>query len=197
MAREDAHKKRVFGKKLRKKAAHSIYARHIARKDKKECERQKKRIVDAPKRLSISKKQREGYHYKPYPIRYAAENYRYREREQCKIQRRALWLKLCRPAVQNERLGPHKNKAAYRYQRHRYRKRRRHYGHKFPARYRKARIKIKILRIAERRKHTAEVCRYVLHYKRERHQALLAGRGQHIITKRQKRQKRHVVRYKH
>lgn len=58
-------------------------------------------------------------------------------------------------------------------------------------------VKIQILRIAERSKHSAEVCRNGLHGERVSHVLFLIRRVQHKVAQRQKGQKSHIVGDKH
>ena len=69
--------------------------------------------------------------------------------------------------------------------------------HEFHRVNREFRVKVKVLWVAERRQHAAEIRRDVLHDERERQMLFIARRWQHEIAQRQKRQQRHVVGDKH
>ena len=63
----------------------------------------------------------------------------------------------------------------------------------FFVRYAELRIKKEILRISERRKHSAEVGGDILHDEGKRHVLFFSRRCKHKVPERQKRQQRHVV----
>ena len=65
--------------------------------------------------------------------------------------------------------------------------------HEFAVRNRVPGVYIKVLRVAERREHSAEVGGNVLHDEGERHVLFFARRGQNEVTERQEGEKRHVV----
>ena len=147
--------------------------------------------------MPIGKEQHRWNYYKPYPIRYAAENNRYRQREQRKIKRSAFAVKLYLFIAYHKRLVFYEYNAAQRDEHNGQYERRGHYAHKFAVRDIKLSVKIKVLRIAERRKHAAEVGGNILHNKRKRHIFLFPRAAQHKEAQRQKREQRHVIGNEH
>ena len=73
----------------------------------------------------------------------------------------------------------------------------RHYREKFACVYLEKRIQVQVLRLAERRRHSAEIGGDVLHDKDERGIFCLAARRQHQPSERQKCDQRHIVRHDH
>ena len=197
LAREHGEKKSALLHEHREKLAHCAYTSHISRENKKENKCEKQRIIDGGKRLSVREKEHRGDDDKPYPIRNPTENYRYRQCEKAEIKRRSRGRQLILAIRYIERLRLYKYDTAESYQRYRKHKRRCHYRYEFAVRDIEFRIEIEILRIAERREHTAEICRDILHDKCESHVPFLACRREDKISERQKCQQSHIVCYQH
>ena len=197
LAGYDAEQKRVLFKEPREKFPNRIYPRHVAGKDKEKHKRQQQRVVYLFQRLSVGAQKRQRYDYKPYPVGNEPKYNNYRESEEEHIKHRSPQGELHAFVLERYRLGPDENEAAGGYQRDGKQKRRRHYLHEFKGGNGEFCVEIEILRVAERREHSAQIRGDVLHYKGERHIFSLARRGQHKIPERQKGQKRHVVGYQH
>ena len=171
--------------------------RHIAREYEKGAECKQQSVVHEQKRLRLQNQQRGSDDDKPYPPFEHAENYHHRDDEQHEIYHNAPHGRsgLGR-GFQLNRFGSDE-KARPDNQHECHRERKRHYLEKFRRLYRVKGVKVQILRIAERRKHTAQIRRHVLHYEHESGIFSLSARREDEPAQRQKGYKSHVVRHDH
>ena len=197
LARNDAENQRVLFQQAGKEVPDRFDPAHIPGKDKEENEREQQRIVDRSQCLPVCEQQNRGNHDQPDPVRDPAEHDGDRKRKQREVQNRFSLRQTDLFIVKRKRLRLDEHDAAERDQRDREQKRRRHDPHELQIGNLEFRVEIQVLRVAERRQHTAEVCGDILHDERERHVFLFARRRQHEKPERKKRQKRHVVRDQH
>ena len=193
LAGKHADEQGVLFKQSREDHSHALDARHIARKDKEKHEGQKERIIHLCKRRAVCKEQNGGNDDESDPIGNAAEYDRDRENEKREIKHGARGGKLYFLSLKLKRIRLDEDHTAERNQRDRDNKGRRHYRHKLARGDIELGVEIEVLRISKGREHSAEICRDVLHYKGKRHIFLLARRGKHEISERQKGEQRHIV----
>lgn len=193
LAGNSAEQKSARRKKLREKLPHGFYSRHISRKYKEEHKGQKQRIIYHFEGFSVKNHQNRGNYDKPRPVGYTAENDRYRKGEKKKIYDCSLYRQFEFFFLKAYRLGLYKYEAAEGYESDRKRKRRCHYQHKLACGDIELSVKIEVLRVAEGRQHSAEVCGNVLHYKSESHVFSLSRGAENEVAERQKGQQSHVV----
>ena len=172
-------------------------ARKIARKDEKRAEGEQQTVIHFEERAGFEHQQRERDDGKPDIERENAENDEHRQREKHEINH-------CTPHGRRGDFGRFKrngfgfhDKAGQGYQHERNGKRQGHYGKELARVYGIIGVKIQVLRIAERREHTAEVCGDVLHYKHESGILFLAAGREREPPERQKSYERHIVRHNH
>lgn len=89
-------------------------------------------------------------------------------------------------ALEYERFFFDENQTAHRNQKYGKGKGNRHNSHKFERRNIEFGVEIEVLRIAERREHSAEVCRNILHDERENHVLFFLRICQNEIAERKK-----------
>jgi hypothetical protein len=97
----------------------------------------------------------------------------------------------------HKRLIFNENNAEESYHKYRDNEGEKHYEREFADGYVEFIIYVEVLRVAEGRYHTAEVCRDILHDKRERHIFLLAGAVEGEEAEGQKCYERHIICYEH
>ena len=189
----DAEDQSTFFKERREKVAHDVDPCHISREDKEENEGQQKTVIDVLQGFSVKEEQSGGNYYQTDPKRDAAKYDRYGKREKDQIQNGLLGIERDLFVLQLKRLGLYENTAANSDQRDREQKGKKHNRHELSGRNVVFCVKIKILRIAEGREHSSEVCRDVLHNEGKSHIFLLSRRRKDEISERQKGQQRHIV----
>ena len=197
LAGKSAYEKRIF---LKKKAEYFFDERdpcHIARKNEKRAECEKKRIVNLFQCISVEKHECKRHDQKSDPIRDHAENDHDGKRKERKIDHRTAAVDLHVIVFDSQGLFFDEDQTAERDDRDRNRERERHDAHKFARGDIKLGIYVKVLRIAERCQHTAEVGGNILHNERKRHILLLLCRSQNHKSKRQKGKKGHIVSKEH
>ena len=197
LAGRRTHQKRRERDERAERVADGGYAREIARKDKEGAKSEQQSVIHEQKAFRFGDQQRRGDDDKPYPIGENAEDYHYREDKEREIEDHApKWRRGLRRRLQLDRFGLHE-KAGHGDEHERHGEGDRHYLEKFARIYRIVRIKIEVLRIAERGEHAAKVRRHVLHNEDERRIFRLTAGREHEPAQGQKSHERHVVRHDH
>jgi len=197
LARHHAEKKCALFKKDGEKVAYDADARHISRKDKEEYKCEKEGIIHHLECLAVSEDKAHGNYEKSDLIGNSAEYYRDSESEESKVEHASLRVELGLFLIQLKRLCLHENETAHGNKHDGEKERRCHDRHKLTRGNAELSVEVQILRIAEGREHTAEVCGNILHNERERHILGLARSGQHEVSERQERKQCHIVCDKH
>ena len=192
-----AYEKRILFKQPSEKVLNERDSCHIAREHEKCAECKQKRIIDLFQRIAVKEYESERNENKTDLIRDDAENDNDGEREKRKIDSRAAAVDHNVIVFDSQRLGFDENKTAKRDDRNGNQKRQQHNAHKFACGDIELGIYVKVLRIAERCQHTAEIGGDILHNEGERHILLLLCRLQNHKSKRQEREKSHIVSKEH
>ena len=192
-----AYEKRILFEKPSEKALYEGDPCHITREHEKRAECKQKRIIDLFQSVAVKEYERERNQNKTDLIGDHAKDDDNGKREKRKVDDRAGAVDPDIIVFDSQRLGFDENETAKRDDRDGNRKRQRHNAHKFACGDIELGIYVKVLRIAERSQHTAEIGGNILHNEGERHIFLLLCRLQNHKSKRQKREKRHIVSEEH
>ena len=172
---------------------HRLDPRHIPRKDKEKDEGEQQGIVHHLQRLAVGKEQGNGDHDQPDPIGNPPKNDGDGKRKEQEIKDHP------RNGQSNgfirhlQRLGFHKKDAAKGNQKDGKEEGRGHDLDELHVGDLKFGIEIKILRIAKRGEHPAQVGGNILHDECKGHILFFAGGMENEIAQRQEGQKRHIV----
>ena len=197
LAGERADKERIFFKQPLEKCLDQGNSCHISRKHEECAEGKKQRVIDLFQCVAVKEHKRERHEDKTDLIGDHAKDDDHREREERKIDRRAAAIDDNVVILDRQGLGLDENETAGGDDRDGNREGQRHNAHEFAGGDIELGIYVKVLRIAKGREHTAEVCGDILHDERKRHVFLLLCRLQNHKSKRQEREKRHIVGKEH